>query len=284
MATFERKLDQSIIDGLTKSDLWKNHLKEDCENQEVFLAIRNNKIGFYHKGGKLFGFDENSEFKTHYKFAALINDTDTCYFTDAELQKKPISTFGKDNDRIKENCKLYSGEEAEGVSKIYHKHSYLSNEDIVVLDIEVSFKAIDENKKQDRIDILLYDTKKRKLKFVEAKHFSNSEIWSKSKPKVIKQIDKYQEQIAKKKPEIIKAYENYITVINKIFDKKLPLPNEVDEEVSLLIFGFDKNQLNGRLNELIRENQEYKGYKVYCIGGIDGVNLDTLWKTNHIKL
>ena len=285
MATFERKLDQSIIDGLTKSDLWKNHLKEDCEKQEVFLAIRKNEIGFYHKGGKLFGFDEKSEFKTHIKYAAVIDNTDKDYLTQCELEtEKLISDFSGNYKRIKENCSLYSGVEAQGVSEIYHKHSYLSNEDIVVLDIEVSFKAIDENKKQDRIDILLYDTKKRKLKFVEAKHFSNSEIWSKSKPKVIKQIDKYQEQIAKKKPEIIKAYENYITVINKIFDKKLPLPNEVDEEVSLLIFGFDKNQLNGRLNELIRENQEYKGYKVYCIGGIDGVNLDTLWKTNHIKL
>ncbi|MCL2028201.1 MAG: hypothetical protein FWG79_06910, partial [Bacteroidales bacterium] len=188
MATFERKLDQSIIDRLNAHDLWKNHLKEDCEKQDVFLAIRNDQIGFYHKGGKLFGFDENNNFKTHFKFAGLINNTDTSYFTDCELQGMPISAFGKDNDRIKENCAHYSGVEAEGVSKIYHKYSYLSKEDIVVLDIEVSFKSLDEterfctktgimkkNKKQDRIDILLYDIKKRKLKFVEAKHFSNSE-------------------------------------------------------------------------------------------------------------
>jgi len=286
MAKFERKLETSVIEGLKKNELWKNHLKEDCEKQEVFLAIRNNEIGFYHKGGRLFHFDSNNGFKTHIKFAAVIDNTDENknYLTADELKDlKLIPNFIKKYKRIKENCKNYSGDEAKGVSEIYHKYSYLSNENIVVLDIEISLKSLDENKTQDRIDILLFDKNNKTLKFVEAKHFSNSDIWSKSKPKVIKQIDKYRGQITERENEIITAYKHYVTKLNEIFGLNLDLPEKIDNEVKLLIFGFDQNQSDGRLKDLIRENRAYKDYSVYCIGGVDKINLDTLWKNNHIK-
>jgi hypothetical protein len=48
-----------------------------------------------------------------------------------------ISDFTKNYPRIKENCNLYSGIEAMGVSEIYHNYSYLSDNRIVVLDIMV---------------------------------------------------------------------------------------------------------------------------------------------------
>ena len=44
---FERKFKKSLIDRLKNSDLWQSHLKEDCKEQNVFLAVRNNDIGFY---------------------------------------------------------------------------------------------------------------------------------------------------------------------------------------------------------------------------------------------
>ena len=54
------------------------------------------------------------------------------------------------------------------------------------LDIEVSFDNKDEDKpdanrkrnRQDRIDILLFNKSESKLRFVEAKHFSNTDIRS----------------------------------------------------------------------------------------------------------
>ena len=283
---FERKFEKSRIDKLQNNDLWKNHLKEDCKIQNIFLAVRNNDIGFYHKGGKLFGFEAN-EYKAHIKYAAVIDNTDKYYLTENEIKtKKLISNFSENYTRIKKNCEIYSGVEAQGVSEIYHKHSYLSNENIVVLDIEVSFEALDKTsgKTQDRIDILLYDVKKQTLKFVEAKHFSNKEIWSESKPKVIGQIKKYEKQIAAKKTEIIKAYENYITAINEIFEQSLPLPIDVEEKVTLLIFGFDQNQKDGRLSDLILNKKEYEGYIVYPKGKINNINLNTLWNCKAIKL
>ncbi|PLB85230.1 hypothetical protein C0T31_12030 [Dysgonamonadaceae bacterium] len=275
--SFERKLEKPVIESLISSSLWKTYLENDCKNQNIFLAVRNNSIGFYHKGGKLFSFEKN-EFKTHIKYASVIDNSENNYLTENELSKnKLIADFRNNYSRIKENCKLYSGIEALGVSEIYHKYSYLSNNNIVVLDIEISFEALAKiaGKTQDRIDILLYDLESRTLKFIEAKHYSNLEIWSNKTPKVIWQIEKYETQIKIKKTEIITAYKNYIQAINSIFDLELPFPEKVEDKVALLIFGFDNDQKNGRLQKLILSNPAFKGFQVYCKQ--DKINPSTLW-------
>ena len=277
--SFERKLEKTAIANLTSSSLWMSHLESDCKNQNIFLAVRNNSIGIYHKGGKLFSFEKN-EFKTHIKYASVIDNSEIAYLTENELSKNKLITDFKNNySRIKENCGLYSGIEALGVSEIYHKYSYLSRNNIVVLDIEISFEAIEKTngEKQDRIDMLLFDLSTRTLKFVEAKHYSNPEIWSNSTPKVIGQIKKYETQIKTNKTEIIAAYKNYMEAINSVFDLELPLPEKVEEKVALLIFGFDNDQKNGRLQKLILSNPVFKGFQVYCKQ--DKINPSSLWSS-----
>lgn len=277
--SFERKVEKPAIAKLTSSSLWMSHLESDCKNQNIFLAVRNNSIGIYHKGGKLFNFEKN-EFKTHIKYASVIDNSEIAYLTENELSKNKLITDFKNNySRIKENCGLYSGIEALGVSEIYHKYSYLSRNNIVVLDIEISFEALEKTngEKQDRIDILLYDLNTRTLKFVEAKHYSNPEIWSNGTPKVIGQIKKYETQIKTNKTEIIAAYKNYMEAINSVFDLELPLPEKVEEKVTLLIFGFDNDQKNGRLQKLILSNPVFKGFQVYCKQ--DKINPSSLWNS-----
>ncbi len=277
--SFERKFEKTAIAKLMSSTLWMSHLENDCKNQNIFLAIRNDSIGIYHKGGKLFGFEKNV-FKTHIKYASVIDNSENDYLTENELSKNKLITDFKNNySRIKENCRLYSGIEALGVSDIYHKYSYLSRNNIVVLDIEISFEALEKTngEKQDRIDILLYDLNTRTLKFVEAKHYSNREIWSNSTPTVIGQIKKYETQIKTNKTEIIAAYKNYMEAINSVFDLELPLPEKVEEKVVLLIFGFDNDQKNGRLQKLILSNPVFKGFQVYCKQ--DKINPSSLWSS-----
>ena len=146
------------------------------------LAVRDNREDFYYQGGKLFGYDYNG-FKTHVKYAAVINSDKSDYLTEGQLKGYDlISDFEAGYKRIKENCKNYSGVEASGVACVYSSNSYLLSKDIVVLDLEVSFDAIEDNHKQDRIDILLFDKISKTLQFVEAKHYSNSEIWSQNTP------------------------------------------------------------------------------------------------------
>lgn len=254
-------------------------MKEDCEKKQLFLAIRNNTIGIYHKGGRLFSY-EKKEFKTHLKYASVIENPEKDYLNEKELSRvKLITDFKKNYSRIKENCSLYAGIEAIGVSELYHNYSYLSDNNIVVLDIEISFGVVEKTTGsiQDRIDLLLYDIKNQTLKFVEAKHYSNKEIWSTKTPEVIGQIEKYEKQISENRADIITAYENYIQAINTIFNKTLPLPLKVEDKVALLIFGFDDDQKKGRLQKLILNNPAYKGCQIYCKQ--DKINPASLWNS-----
>ena len=287
MAIFRRNLNQSIIEGLKDSDLWNKQLKKDCENQKVFLAIRDNNIGFYHKGGRLFGFDKKNRFDTNIKYAAIITiNKNSDYLFEDELKNiTPIDNFhdATNYKRIKDNCQLYSkGTESEGVSKIYHKHSYLSNNtDIVVLDIEVSFEALDkkDGSRQDRIDILLFNKHTKTLKFVEAKLFSNKDIKSSTTPNVIEQIRKYEKQIKNKEKDILQAYKNYVATINEIFKdmipRPLPIPEEIDKTVSLLIFNYDENQEKGTL-EIIKSKIRDNNIVVKSIGDTSNMNENSL--------
>lgn len=273
----KRQLDKTIIDSLIKTGLWINEIEKDCKLQNVLLAIRNNQIDFYHKGGRLFNYDKNG-FKTHLKYASVIKSNGKDYLTERELVNyKLASDFETNYSRIKENCSNYSGIEAKGVSEIYHKHSYLSNSNVVVLDIEVSFQSIDELDKHDRIDILFYNKSKRTLQFVEAKHFSNKEIWSVDIPKVVSQINRYETQIKHREKDILSECVDYVKALNGIFGLSLPEPIDIDNKVTLLIFGFDNDQKNGKLKKLIIDNPVYKGIKNYSIGNVKQIVPETLW-------
>lgn len=273
----KRNLEETLVIKLENSDLWNNQIKQDCLNQEIFCAIRKNQIDFYYKGGRLFNFDING-FKTHVKYAAVIEPNGKDYITQDDMKKFKLATdFESNYKRIKENCSKYSHVEALGVSEIYHKNSYLSSNNVVVLDIEVSFKSLTEGTKQDRIDILFYNKETATLQFVEAKHYSNTEIRSKTEPKVISQIKKYENQIMTRKNEILIEITNYIKILNSIFKINLPEPKGIDPKVTLLIFGFDEDQEKGNLKKLIVQNPVFKGIKIYTKGEIKGVVTQNLW-------
>ena len=247
----KKRLENIIKDKLIASSLWSNKIKPDCVNGNVFCAIRDNRIDMYHNGGKLFGYD-SSGFKTHLKYASVITTNGKDYLSESELSSYRLaSNFEESYERIKENCSNYSRIEASGISDLYRKNSYLSSSSVIVLDIEVSFESLNEENKQDRIDILLLNKKLKTLQFVEAKHFSNKEIWSETVPKVISQIKRYESQLEQRKSDILSEYAEYVKDINAIFGISLPVPSDIDDKVTLLIFGFDNDQKNGRLKKLI---------------------------------
>lgn len=276
--TMEFKRNFNEIKKITNDKLFSDFIKHDCEKENVFMTIRNGYLDFYHKGGRLFKFDKNG-FQTHIKYAAVIQKQDKDYLTQNEIAEYRMSIkFDDTYKRIKENCGNYAGIEAIGVSDLYSQHSYLSKSDIVVLDIEISFKYSVENKKQDRIDILLFNKNTKTLQFVEAKHYSNGEIKSKTTPKVIKQIERYKTQINNPtvNSQILEGYKNYINIINEIFNIKLPEPENICKEVSLLIFGFDNDQKNGGLKKIEANLKKHK-VKFYAKGDMKSVKIEQLW-------
>ena len=269
---FSRHVGSDLIDGLKKEPLWAK-LEPDCRSGDVFLAIREDYISFYHQGGGLFTFDKNG-FKTHVKYAAVADVKKDTYISEGQLEKiQLIKTFaGEGYGQIKKNCALYSGEEAEGVANLLKKNSYLHGKGIFVLDTEVAFARPEGE--QDRIDILLYDNDSRTLRFVEAKHFSNGDLWSKSTPKVVEQIARYEEQLECHKDELIDEYGKYIDGLNQIFGISLNAPKGYDVNISLLIFGFDGAQKDSDRFK----NMEYGSIPVYRLGDPKDLSAETIWK------
>lgn len=280
---FKRIMDEKLKKKLLEEPLYEQLLLDIKDKGDVFPAIRNEVVDFYHKGGRLFSYDKYG-FKTHIKYASAYKEHPEGYITESMLGNlKRIQNFTDGYKRIKENCSLYSGVEALGVSKIYENNSYAltksQNSNIVVLDIEVSFRAREKDKLQDRIDMLLFDKEKKKLIFCEAKHFSNSEIWAERAEniKVVRQIRRYSDQIRDKESQIILAYNNYIKIIKDLFQITLPEPDKICPTVPLIIFGFDRDQLQGRFKDLFKEKVG-RVIAYYPIGNVSALRLENLIK------
>jgi hypothetical protein len=274
---FLRTIDSELIQTLKNEPLFVKRLLNDINSGEVFPAIRKNVFDFYHKGGRLFTYDGKA-FRTHIKYASVYRlDEAKDYVTQDDLNDPKKCDFIDDYVRIKENCALYSGVEAAGVSQVY-KNSYAKvRSGACVLDIEISLRSDQEGRKQDRIDLLLLND--GVLRFYEAKHFSNQAIWAKegSDPEVVGQIRRYEKQIADKRLKIIEQYQNYVEVVNKLFGLKIEPPTDLISSVPILVFGFDRDQLNGpRFKTLFEANLEGK-VKYYPIGDIAGIKINNMW-------
>jgi hypothetical protein len=269
---FIRSVDGSLVKKIKSEPLWKDFLCDDCKKGEVFLAVRDKAIDFYHKGGRLFRYTSKG-FGTDVKYATTLQEKDGANNRDlfkqglvyaSELAKlKPVSDFTKNYKMVKQNCKEHNKDsEASLVSKLYHKYSYLSKSDIIVLDTEIAFSPLQKGKTQDRIDILLFDL--RALQFVEAKRFSDSRLYSNSTPEVIGQLERYKKQLQERVPEIQTQYCRYIENLNMIFDMNLPPPQTVETEPILWIFDYNIQE-KAKIKEIMT-NSQYKGIKVYAAG------------------
>lgn len=281
MSTFKRSF--HLISQL-KNDTLYTKIKKDIDRGVIFPAVRNRKMCFYCGGSRPFVYD--GKFSTHRKYISLLLSNKD-YLSEADLINPRISkSFVDCYEAVIDNCQKYAGLEAQGVSHLYSKYSYANKSNktqgIVVLDIEVAIENEDEDydNKQDRIDLLLYSIEEKALKFVEAKHFTNSELWSKenTKPEVANQIERYNRQIEEKSAEIIAEYGNYINIVNTLFGLQLPIPDKLLPKCGLYIFGFDRDQQTGRFKRLLRDDGSLEGIKHYDKGDPKkDVKIQTLW-------
>ena len=297
MGEFKRGATLELINKLKEEPLFKDKILPDIEKGKVFLAIRNNKIDFYHYNSRLFEYD--GEFKTHPKFAFVPAKYPKRYVTDGK-QVGEIADFYAGYDNIKERAKLYTSVEAEGVFGICKKGNIfttLKGNECIVLDIEIAFtknneeeeikgtiEQLNENtKSQNRVDILLYNIKEQELLFVEAKHFTNKEIRAEETPAVVNQIERYNKIIQNNYDIILQEYSNYIQALNNIFKEELktelPEPKKLCKKCGLIIFGFDNDQKNGYLESNIKSKLEDTGIKEYTIGKVSEINIGNLYNS-----
>lgn len=288
---FKRNFDS--IKDLEEQPLYEECLLPDIKSGAVFPAVRNNRMDFYYLGGKLFSFDRKNLFSTHLKYASVaMGDTLGPYVTEEDLKEISIANFVDGYQRIKENCARYSGKEAVGVSQIYSRYSCAKSpaDDVVVLDIEVSLRK--ENDEyvveqedtsragSDRMDLLLLDTVSSELCFFEAKHYSNNDIRGK-KPKIVDQMRRYSKQLDSLQVhgEMVSAYKAHTEAINGVFGPEVQLrePKKIDPYPCLLVFGFDKEQRDGKLKNEVKRLVDEFGISVYAIGNIKKVNANTMF-------
>ena len=260
MGEFKRGATLELINKLKEEPLFKDKILPDIEKGKVFLAIRNNKIDFYHYNSCLFEYD--GEFKTHPKFAFVPAKYPKKYVTDGKKVGE-VADFYEGYDNIKERVRLYTSAEAEEIHKICKKGTIFETSkpnEYIVLDIEIAFTKNNKEeqlkgtieqlneyiKSQNRVDILLYNIKEQELLFVEAKHFTNKEIRAEETPAVINQIERYNKIIQNNYDIILQEYSKYIQALNNIFrdelKTELPEPKTLCKKCGLIIFGFDNDQ------------------------------------------
>ena len=305
---FARYFSEEDIEALKQEPLFTQFLMPDIVRKQdvkkvVFPAVRQGRIDFYHRGGKVFSYSRRGGFSTHQKYASVLPCSQKKhYVTEADLQAIPrIKSFTDQiegereslvYERIKENCALYAGDEAESVSRLYNRYSCAKKKqehEIVVLDIEVSFRNLNDDRpdgdrkrsRQDRIDLLLFNTRTGKLRFFEAKLYTNGEVRAetRSKPPVLKQMKRYREQLGteKQREQILTQYKNHVSVMNCLFETDLPTPTSIDPEPGLYVFGFDKDQKLGRLKRNL-DTLYAAGIRVYAKGDPKNVGIHTLWE------
>ena len=275
--TFKRELSDEIIENLQKEPLYNNCLLNDIKNFEVFPAIRNNEIHFYHKGGRLFKYT-NSGFYTNIKYAFVCDDYDRGDISEKTLgELKPIQNFIDGYENIKKCCATYNEKsEAYFVSTQFKHYSFLKDktkDDIILLDIEAALESTNEDKNLDRFDMVLLNKKTGVLKIVEAKLYENPELKQpkdKGKdPQVIDQITRYEDNIESKYFEILGAYHNYIKIINKLFGLELEKPTEINRRVGLFYFDFGEEHRKDAKFKYLEEKLNSKIKSVYSKGHPD---------------
>ena len=303
---FSRTCSETLIQELQETDLYRDFLERDISAKpsadRVFPALRRDCIDFYYGGGRVFSFlkqKQNHEFVTHLKYASVLDPSkNRDYVSQSDLAKGRlplIRTFGTRANyrRVKENCGLYAGTEGKQVGEIASRSSCAGRaprEDVVVLDIEIAFgpdSALRRDEpKTNRVDLLLYNTVTKRLRFYEAKDFSNPDLWAKPNrvPRVLEQLKRYNTLLADRtwQNRILQVYRNYVNLLNRYFIKApsacLAPPECVEPSAVLLVFGYDRSQ-KGRLDDVLQDGGQFQGQRVRCRGSVSGKGIaGLLWK------
>lgn len=213
-----RSLSPKFIDALNVLyNDEKSWWRKIADDKDVFILIRNNELRVQANGGLLLQVNQDLQSniicKTHEDFLSLRSEKNP-YVVLEETTSGPIQRveglkgFVKHYSKIKRRINIFTGKERQAVQ-------YLANNLPEIVDIEIGFegelKPNASKKSVPRIDMAAI-TEKGTLVFFEAKLFGNSEIRSKKTPRVVDQLQRYQQLLSKKGNEIITAYQDQLNI------------------------------------------------------------------------
>ena len=305
---FTRTLSERLINDLKNAQLF-DLLKKDIKAGKVFPAIRNNTIQFYYNGCLLFKYTQKG-FETHYKYLMnnALSNSDKYVRNDGTAPIDPsdfiIRDFISGYESIKQSINTYAKPEALLTSGFYDK-SFLKEGvkgDYLLIDIEAAFEKqpkvvadcdtqladIQNGKRKgtDRIDAVFYDVKQHRIVFCEVKRFDDDRIVPKDgNIEVLDQLQRYEDQIAKRRDEIIQAYNNSFKVYEKLFKESnsaKPFDFTVEDiyyQAILFVTGYPRllygeSDAKKDVEKIIDDN----GFKVHFADRASGTALNDICK------
>ena len=302
MTTFNRGLSDEFVAAFNKKYDEGDWLKTYVDDSDVFLAIRDESVNFYYRGCSLLKLDRKDDAligEIHYKYllrpnlrkpyARVVDGTTDLPDDAGNLFMRHIDNVGD----LKKAAEPYAGNEKTGVHDIL-----IANHNI--LDVEIAF-GIAGNEESDpsasRIDFaaIRESGEGAEIGFFEAKHFDNiSELRAAGEakePKVVEQIKRYSNEIRTNRAAIIESYRQVCgnlrslrgmaerhparhAMLGGVADGSRKL--RVDENPTLVVFGFDADQRGGKnwyphrekLKQMLNGNVYFKGDTKEFVRGI----------------
>ena len=224
---FTRNLSRPFIDqlnGLYESDKPKDRWwKTLVDDQNVFIAIRNNAINAYAGGasiGRIEWRTASIHFRVHVEYLIFAERRGNQLYTDLLHTGKPpvpvvvssTQAYVDNLTRIKKIATMLSGEERQGENRIAAGRS-------CILDIEAAFNSKEDMIEAEsngrprsggRVDLVAINGEQ--LNFFEAKLLSNGELRAQmpATPIVCEQLCEYSAWLRENQEEVLTAYKKVV--------------------------------------------------------------------------
>ena len=284
---FSRHLSDSMIERL-------NGLQQDTgswwhwlvtESRGTFLTIRDGYVSVYVNGGQLMKISQQNDrlvCEVHEEYVTRIDTEETYVRLDGSPEACRVLRTPEDVianfEKVRHRIGCFQGEERKGVGAIAGKLA-------CVIDIEAtaaprfsgSKQAVGgkADRRKNSVDLVAVSPE-GELWFIEAKHYSNSELRAipSRQPAVAKQMERYKTQMLQPGyQQILAAYQEMAQIYGRLhgrfFDERRPALSRVTSiraDPMLLVFGFDEDQQRGRLVKVCHRLGESGIGARKCIG------------------
>ena len=269
---FKRNLKRKLIDKLNglyedRNSWWRKMV----DDKDVFILIRNNRLHVLANGGLFLqvGVDSRGGLKcqTHEEFLSLRSEKNSyVQLTDNEtapIQRvEGLKGLAEHYPKVKRRIKLFSGREKQVVQDLALQFSQ-------IIDLEIGLegdkKEEASRKGAQRVDMAGISDN-GELVFFEVKLFDNSEIRSKTKPKVVGQLKKYDRLLNKYRSQILEGYEEqfkmYSLLKGRFFKNRMPKTKrpELYSNVRLIVTDFDGSQKKFLLPDILKGVRKGMGW------------------------
>ena len=291
---FKRVLKQNLINKLNElhddENSWWHKMVED---DSVFILIRNNRLHVLANGGLLLqvSMDYNNKLvcKTHEEFLSLRSENNPYVVLSEDKtldinRVEGLKDLAKHYSKVKHRIKHFTGREKRVVQDFA-----LDIKQIIDLEIglEGEKKETALKKGAQRIDMAGISDNNM-LVFFEVKLFNNSEIRSLKKPRIVSQLNKYDNLLREHCYEILNGYKDqfkmYAKLKGRFFKSRIRKLERLDlyPKVRLIITDFDGSQkkfLLPRILEGIQNgmNWDDKNQDLITIGNHKNIKMESFF-------